>query len=164
MTKRVIEAMTNRLRQGYAVYATRVPLRMKGHSLSTWQKAPAPSPGQSITEQDAFVSHPIPSAFADIFLPPLTGNIAGGHTRMLVERGNGTYVYSTQRVNGKPVTRSIGKSSSLNLQRFVARQYEWKRWALRYRFRPYGVENGTFSSGASRSAWINCNHIHMLIN
>jgi uncharacterized FlaG/YvyC family protein len=31
---------------------------------------------------------------------------------MIVQRGNGTYVYSSQRVNGKPVTRYIGKSSS----------------------------------------------------
>jgi hypothetical protein len=33
---------------------------MEGQSLWTWQQVPAPSPGQSITEQDAFVSHAIP--------------------------------------------------------------------------------------------------------
>ena len=31
---------------------------------------------------------------------------------MMIQKGTGTYVYSTQRVNGKPVTRYIGKSSS----------------------------------------------------
>jgi len=31
---------------------------------------------------------------------------------MIIQKGRGTYVYSTQRVNGKPVTRYIGKSTS----------------------------------------------------
>jgi hypothetical protein len=38
---------------------------------------------------------------------------------MLVERGNSTYVYSTQRVNGKPVTRYIGKSSAPQAQEYI---------------------------------------------
>jgi hypothetical protein len=32
------------------------------------------------------------------------------------------------------------------------------------RFRVHSVENGPFSSGASRSLWTNCNHLQMLIN
>ena len=38
---------------------------------------------------------------------------------MITQKGRGTYVYSTQRVNGKPVTRYIGKSTSPQ-----ARDYE----------------------------------------
>src|SRR5499425_3039637 len=45
---------------------------------------------------------------------------------MLVERGNSTYVYSTQRVNGQPVTRYIGKSSSPQAQEY-AKSKEEKR-------------------------------------
>ena len=43
---------------------------------------------------------------------------------MLVERGNSTYVYSTQRVNGKPVTRYIGKSSSPQAQEYAKSKEE----------------------------------------
>jgi exonuclease VII large subunit len=38
---------------------------------------------------------------------------------MLVERGNSTYVYNSQRVNGKPVTRYIGKSTSPQAQEYA---------------------------------------------
>src|SRR5215470_6718036 len=63
---------------------------------------------------------------ADIISYPLAGKIAGGKTSMLVERGNSTYVYSTQRVNGQPVTRYIGKSSSPQAQEY-AKSKEEKR-------------------------------------
>jgi len=43
---------------------------------------------------------------------------------MLVERGNSTYIYSTQRVNGKPVTRYIGKSSSPQAQEYAKSKEE----------------------------------------
>ena len=46
---------------------------------------------------------------------------------MLVERGNSTYVYSTQRVNGKPVTRYIGKSSSPQAKEYAKRKEEKKQ-------------------------------------
>ena len=46
---------------------------------------------------------------------------------MLVERGNSTYVYSTQRVNGKPVTRYIGKSSSPQAQEYTKSREEKKQ-------------------------------------
>ena len=46
---------------------------------------------------------------------------------MLVERGNSTYVYSTQRVNGQPVTRYIGKSSSPQAQEYAKRKEEKKQ-------------------------------------
>jgi len=46
---------------------------------------------------------------------------------MLVERGNSTYVYSTQRVNGKPVTRYIGKSSSPQAKEYANRKEEKKQ-------------------------------------
>jgi len=46
---------------------------------------------------------------------------------MLVERGNSTYVYSTQRVNGKPVTRYIGKSSSPQAQEYAKSKEEKKQ-------------------------------------
>jgi len=32
------------------------------------------------------------------------------------------------------------------------------------RFQAHGVENGAFSSGASRPLWISCNHLQILIN
>jgi hypothetical protein len=35
-----------------------------------------------------------------------------GVISMIVKKGRGTYVYSTKRVNGKPVTKYIGKSTS----------------------------------------------------
>jgi hypothetical protein len=54
--------------------------------------------------------------------------------------------------------------TSLNFSQFVARQYRRKRWATLYRFRAHGVENGAFSSGASLSLWITCNHLQILIN
>jgi hypothetical protein len=56
------------------------------------------------------------------------------------------------------------KKTSLNFSLFVARKYWRKRWATLYRFRAHGVENGAFSSGASRSLWINCNHLQTAIN
>jgi hypothetical protein len=43
---------------------------------------------------------------------------------MLVQRGNSTYVYSTQRVHGKPVTRYIGKSSSPQAQQYTKSKEE----------------------------------------
>jgi len=46
---------------------------------------------------------------------------------MLVERGHSTYVYSTQRVNGKPVTRYIGKSSSPQAQEYAKSKEEKKQ-------------------------------------
>jgi hypothetical protein len=46
---------------------------------------------------------------------------------MLSERGNSTYVYSTQRVNGKPVTRYIGKSSSPQAKEYAKSQEEKKQ-------------------------------------
>ena len=46
---------------------------------------------------------------------------------MLVDRGNSTYVYSTQRVNGKPVTRYIGKSSSPQAQEYAQSKEEKKQ-------------------------------------
>jgi hypothetical protein len=46
---------------------------------------------------------------------------------MFVERGNSTYVYSTERVNGKPVTRYIGKSSSPQAQQYAKRKEEKKQ-------------------------------------
>jgi hypothetical protein len=46
---------------------------------------------------------------------------------MLVERGNSTYVYSTQRVNGKPVTRYIGKSSSPQAQEYAQSREDKKQ-------------------------------------
>ena len=46
---------------------------------------------------------------------------------MLVERGNSTYIYSTQRVNGKPVTRYIGKSSSPQAKEYAKRKEEKKQ-------------------------------------
>jgi alkylation response protein AidB-like acyl-CoA dehydrogenase len=58
----------------------------------------------------------------------------------------------------------LKQHGSLNFSQFVARQYWWKRGATRYRFRAHGVENGACSSGASRSLWINYNHLQMLIN
>jgi hypothetical protein len=46
---------------------------------------------------------------------------------MLVERGNSTYVYSTQRVNGKPVTRYIGKSSSPQAKEYAKSKEDRKQ-------------------------------------
>jgi hypothetical protein len=42
-----------------------------------------------------------------------------------------------------------------NLSQFVARKYWRECWATLYRFQAHGVENGAFSSGASRPLWIN---------
>src|SRR5262249_29013013 len=57
-----------------------------------------------------------------------------------------------------------GKPAMLNLYQLVALKYWRKRWAMRYRFRAHSMENGAFSSGASRSLWINCNHLQIMIN
>ena len=46
------------------------------------------------------------------FFKSYLGRILESNTNMMIQKGKGTYVYSTQRVNGKPVTRYIGKSSS----------------------------------------------------
>ena len=43
---------------------------------------------------------------------------------MMIQKGTGTYVYSTQRVNGKPVTRYIGKSSSPQAQAYAKSKEE----------------------------------------
>jgi hypothetical protein len=45
---------------------------------------------------------------------------------MLVQRGNSTYVYHSQRVNGQPVTRYIGKSNSPQAQEYTKRKEEKK--------------------------------------
>jgi hypothetical protein len=46
---------------------------------------------------------------------------------MIIQKGNSTYVYSTQRVNGKPVTRYIGKSSSPQAQEYAKGKEEKKQ-------------------------------------
>ena len=46
---------------------------------------------------------------------------------MMIQKGTGTYVYSTQRVNGKPVTRYIGKSSSPQAQEYAKSKEEKKQ-------------------------------------
>jgi hypothetical protein len=46
---------------------------------------------------------------------------------MLVQRGNNTYVYNSQRVNGKPVTRYIGKSNSPQAKEYTKRKEERKQ-------------------------------------
>jgi hypothetical protein len=46
---------------------------------------------------------------------------------MLVQRGNSTYVYNSQRVNGKSVTRYIGKSSSPQAQEYTKGKAEKKQ-------------------------------------
>jgi hypothetical protein len=46
---------------------------------------------------------------------------------MLVQRGNSTYVYNSQRVNGKPVTRYIGESSSPQAQEYAKGKEEKKQ-------------------------------------
>jgi len=46
---------------------------------------------------------------------------------MLVERGNSTYVYSTQRINGKPVTRYVGKSSSPQAKEYAKSKEDKKQ-------------------------------------
>jgi len=46
---------------------------------------------------------------------------------MLVQRGKSTYVYNSQRVNGKPVTRYIGKSSSPQAKEYANRKEEKKQ-------------------------------------
>jgi hypothetical protein len=61
------------------------------------------------------------------FLDPLTGKISGGHTSMLVQRGKSTYVYNSQRIDGKPVTRYIGKSSSPEAKEFATGKEEKKQ-------------------------------------
>src|SRR5712691_9034141 len=46
---------------------------------------------------------------------------------MLVERGNNTYTYRTERVNGKPVTKYIGKSSSPQARAYEKSKEEKKQ-------------------------------------
>jgi hypothetical protein len=46
---------------------------------------------------------------------------------MLVQRGNSTYVYNSQRVNGKSVTRYIGKSSSPQAQEYAQSKEDKKQ-------------------------------------
>ena len=46
---------------------------------------------------------------------------------MMIQKGRGTYVYRTQRVNGKPVTRYIGKSSSPQAQEYAKSKEEKKQ-------------------------------------
>src|SRR5215510_13396034 len=46
---------------------------------------------------------------------------------MLVQRGKSTYVYNSQRINGKPVTRYIGKSSSPQAKEYAKRKEEQKQ-------------------------------------
>ncbi len=43
---------------------------------------------------------------------------------MITQKGRGTYVYSTQRVNGKPVTRYIGTSASPQAKAYAKSQEE----------------------------------------
>jgi hypothetical protein len=43
---------------------------------------------------------------------------------MIIQKGRGTYVYSTQRVNGKPVTKYIGKSTSPQARAYEQSQEE----------------------------------------
>ena len=43
---------------------------------------------------------------------------------MITQKGRGTYVYSTTRVNGKPVTRYIGKSTSPQAKAYTNRKEE----------------------------------------
>src|SRR5215510_1967270 len=46
---------------------------------------------------------------------------------MLVQRGKSTYVYNSQRINGKPVTRYIGKNSSPQAKAYEKRKEEQKQ-------------------------------------
>ena len=46
---------------------------------------------------------------------------------MLVQRGNSTYVYNSQRIDGKPVTRYIGKSSSPQAKEYATGKEEKKQ-------------------------------------
>ena len=46
---------------------------------------------------------------------------------MLVTRGKSTYAYRTERVNGKPVTRYIGKSSSPQAKEYAKSKEEKKQ-------------------------------------
>ena len=68
--------------------------------------------------------------FADIFLLPSVGKLQGviqGVIPMIVKKGSGTYVYSTQRVNSKPVTRYIGKSTSPQAKAYERSQEQKKQ-------------------------------------
>jgi hypothetical protein len=64
---------------------------------------------------------------ADIFLSPITGKIAGGNTTMIVQRGKGTYVYKTERVNGTPMTHYLGKRTSPQAKEYEKRKEEKKQ-------------------------------------
>ena len=46
---------------------------------------------------------------------------------MITQKGRGTYVYSTTRVNGKPVTRYIGKSTSPQAKAYEKSKEEKKQ-------------------------------------
>jgi len=46
---------------------------------------------------------------------------------MIIKKGSETYVYSTQRVNGQPVTRYIGKSSSPQAKEYTKNKEEKKQ-------------------------------------
>ena len=46
---------------------------------------------------------------------------------MMIQKRNSTYVYSTQRVNGKPVTRYVGKSNSPQAQEYAKSKEEKKQ-------------------------------------
>jgi hypothetical protein len=50
---------------------------------------------------------------------------------MLVTRGKSTYAYRTERVNGKPVTRYIGKSSSPQAKEYTKSKEEKKQYRNR---------------------------------
>ena len=43
---------------------------------------------------------------------------------MIVQRGRGTYVYKTERVNGTPVTHYLGKSTSPQAKEYEKSQEE----------------------------------------
>src|SRR2546425_284059 len=67
------------------------------------------------------------SAFADFFSLPVLGKlqeVIQGVIPMIVKKGRGTYVYNTTRVNGKPVTKYIGKSTSPQAKTYEKGQEE----------------------------------------
>src|SRR2546427_13059452 len=77
--------------------------------------------GFSCCLQGLFVSN------ADFFKTHLLGQSEESNTNMMIQKGRGTYVYSTQRVNGKPVTRYIGKNSSPQAKEYATRKEEKKQ-------------------------------------
>ena len=46
---------------------------------------------------------------------------------MIVQRGKGTYVYKTERVNGTPMTHYLGKSTSPQAKEYAKRKEEKKQ-------------------------------------